>query len=110
MGWCQQHVFCLCCAAGDVTPNILGTFCLDSGLPCDTGTSTCNGNNQLCVGRGPAYPDDVKSTEIIGQRQADKAQVRGWYAGWGAAFNGALGGVAREAVAKLLMSSVQHQY
>lgn len=64
-------------AAGDCTPNILGTFCLDSGLPCDTATSTCNGNNQLCVGRGPAWPNDEKSTQIIGQRQGDKAQVRG---------------------------------
>jgi hypothetical protein len=46
-----------------------------SGLPCDVGTSTCNGNNHLCHGRGPAYPDDTKSTQIIGQRQADAAQA-----------------------------------
>lgn len=71
-----------CCpAAADTTPNILGTFCLDTGSPCDAVHSTCNGNNQLCVGRGPAWPDAFKSTEIIGQRQADKAQVRRTKAG-----------------------------
>ncbi len=40
---------------GDNSPNVLGAFCLDSGLPCDFNHSTCNGRNELCVGRGPAY-------------------------------------------------------
>jgi neutral ceramidase len=59
---------------GDNSPNVLGAFCLDSGLPCDFNHSTCNGRNELCVGRGPAYPGDhFASTKIIGQRQSDKA-------------------------------------
>jgi neutral ceramidase len=62
-------------AAADSTPNVQGTFCLDSGLPCDRVHSTCNGNNQLCWGRGPAWPDHFKSTEIIGQMQAEEARV-----------------------------------
>lgn len=77
MGLTPVFLFMSCVpAAADVSPNIMGTFCLDSGLPCDAASSTCNGNNQMCVGRGPAWPDDTKSTKIIGQRQADKAQVR----------------------------------
>jgi hypothetical protein len=37
-------------------------------------TSTCHGRNELCHGRGPAWPDDTASTAIIGQRQAAKAK------------------------------------
>ncbi|XVF55141.1 hypothetical protein PTKIN_Ptkin06aG0012500 [Pterospermum kingtungense] len=58
---------------GDVSPNTLGAFCMDTGLPCDFNHSTCNGKNELCYGRGPGYPDEFKSTEIIGQRQFKKA-------------------------------------
>lgn len=58
-----------------------------AGLPCDAVTSTCNGTNKLCVGRGPAFPDDTKSTFIIGQRQASKAKVGGGHAQHGAAAN-----------------------
>ncbi|CAM6104879.1 unnamed protein product [Calypogeia fissa] len=65
--FCQSNV-------GDTTPNILGAFCTDTGLPCDFNTSTCNGKNELCIGRGPAYPDDhFESTKIIGERQFKKA-------------------------------------
>ncbi|CAM6092839.1 unnamed protein product [Calypogeia fissa] len=65
--FCQSNV-------GDTTPNILGAFCTDTGLPCDFNTSTCNGKNELCLGRGPAYPDDhFASTKIIGERQFKKA-------------------------------------
>jgi neutral ceramidase len=39
----------------DVSPNVLGTFCIDTGLPCDFNHSTCNGKNELCYGRGPGY-------------------------------------------------------
>lgn len=46
--FCQSNV-------GDTTPNTLGPYCLDSGLPCDFNHSTCNGMNELCVGRGPGY-------------------------------------------------------
>lgn len=45
--FCQSNV-------GDTTPNTMGPFCMDSGLPCDFHTSTCNGKSQQCVGRGPA--------------------------------------------------------
>lgn len=40
---------------GDVSPNVLGAFCTDTGLPCDFDHSTCNGKNELCYGRGPGY-------------------------------------------------------
>ncbi|KAK8483536.1 hypothetical protein V6N13_024619 [Hibiscus sabdariffa] len=58
---------------GDVSPNTLGAFCIDTGLPCDFNHSTCNGKNELCYGRGPGYPDEFKSTEIIGKKQFKKA-------------------------------------
>ncbi|KAH9736309.1 Neutral ceramidase 2 [Citrus sinensis] len=58
---------------GDVSPNVLGAFCIDSGLPCDFNQSTCNGKNELCYGRGPGYPDEFESTRIIGERQFRKA-------------------------------------
>ncbi|KAF4372198.1 hypothetical protein F8388_005594 [Cannabis sativa] len=54
---------------GDVSPNVLGAFCIDSGLPCDFNHSTCGGKNELCYGRGPGYPDEFESTRIIGERQ-----------------------------------------
>ncbi|KAL8524294.1 hypothetical protein ACS0TY_014026 [Phlomoides rotata] len=64
--FCQSNV-------GDVSPNVLGAFCLDSGKPCDFNHSSCHGDDQLCVGRGPGYPDEILSTKIIGQRQFQKA-------------------------------------
>lgn len=48
--FCQSNV-------GDVSPNVLGAFCLDSGKPCDFNHSSCHGNDLLCVGRGPGYFD-----------------------------------------------------
>uniref|UniRef100_A0A6V3PGQ6 Neutral ceramidase n=1 Tax=Lotharella globosa TaxID=91324 RepID=A0A6V3PGQ6_9EUKA len=57
---------------GDVSPNTLGAFCQDSGLPCDPIHSTCHGKNELCIGRGPGR-DQFESTQIIGQKQTDKA-------------------------------------
>lgn len=64
--FCQANV-------GDTSPNILGAFCMDTGLPCDAVHSTCNGRVQQCIGRGPAFPDNFQSTRVIGQRQAEKA-------------------------------------
>nr|CAD1824088.1 unnamed protein product [Ananas comosus var. bracteatus] len=58
---------------GDVSPNVLGAFCIDTGRPCDFNHSTCNGKNELCYGRGPGYPDEFESTRIIGDRQFNKA-------------------------------------
>ncbi|XP_017406801.1 neutral ceramidase 2 [Vigna angularis] len=64
--FCQSNV-------GDVSPNVLGAFCIDTGKPCDFNHSSCNGNDQLCVGRGPGYPDEILSTKIIGERQFKSA-------------------------------------
>eukprot|EP01018_Ginkgo_biloba_P019685 Gb_04889 [translate_table: standard] len=64
--FCQSNV-------GDVSPNVLGAFCTDTGLPCDFNHSTCNGKNELCYGRGPGYPDEFTSTRMIGERQFKKA-------------------------------------
>ncbi|VAI12260.1 unnamed protein product [Triticum turgidum subsp. durum] len=58
---------------GDVSPNVLGAFCIDTNLPCDFNHSTCNGKNELCYGRGPGYPNEFESTRIIGDRQFLKA-------------------------------------
>ncbi|XP_050243801.1 neutral ceramidase 2 [Quercus robur] len=58
---------------GDVSPNVLGAYCTDTGLPCDFDHSTCSGKNELCFGRGPGYPDEFESTRIIGERQFKKA-------------------------------------
>ena len=60
--------------SGDVSPNTGGTYCIDTGLPCDTNTSTCNGRNELCHGQGPGWPDSFKSSLIIGERQFNKAR------------------------------------
>ncbi|KAL5018303.1 hypothetical protein ScPMuIL_004025 [Solemya velum] len=57
---------------GDVSPNTAGPRCLDTGLPCDTATSTCNGRNELCVAFGPGK-DMVDSTRIIGENQFRRA-------------------------------------
>ncbi|GJT70776.1 neutral ceramidase 2-like protein [Tanacetum coccineum] len=58
---------------GDVSPNVLGAFCIDTGLPCDFNQSTCNGRNELCYGRGPGYPDEFESTASVVKRQFKKA-------------------------------------
>ncbi|XP_068645207.1 neutral ceramidase-like [Aristolochia californica] len=64
--FCQSNM-------GDVSPNIMGEICLGSGKACDVKHSSCQGNNQLCVSRGPGYPNEVLSTGIIGFRQFNKA-------------------------------------
>lgn len=40
---------------GDVTPNVLGAYCLDTDTLCEFNHSTCGGKNELCYGRGPGY-------------------------------------------------------
>ena len=62
---------------GDVSPNILGARCLDTGLPCDLVTSTCNNRTQLCIAFGPGK-DMYESSHIIGSRQFKKAVVLGF--------------------------------
>ncbi|XP_044479334.1 neutral ceramidase 1-like [Mangifera indica] len=58
---------------GDVSPNVLGAFCIDTGLPCDFNHSTCGGKNENCYGQGPGHLDEFESTHIIGERQFKKA-------------------------------------
>jgi neutral ceramidase len=59
---------------GDVSPNTMGAKCLDTGLPCDFVSSSCNNRTQLCIAFGPGK-DMVESTQIIGDRQFQKAWV-----------------------------------
>jgi neutral ceramidase len=57
---------------GDTSPNVLGAYCEDTGLPCRHNDSTCNGNIKTCHGRGPHFhiPDQgTKSCFEIGRRQ-----------------------------------------
>jgi len=58
---------------GDVSPNLNGPVCIDTGLPCDGTTSTCNGKVENCIASGPGR-DMWESTEIIAKRQANKAK------------------------------------
>lgn len=57
---------------GDVSPNTAGPRCIDTGLPCDEQTSTCNGSNEKCIAFGPGE-DMFESTKIIGAKQTAKA-------------------------------------
>ncbi|XP_046453897.1 neutral ceramidase-like [Daphnia pulex] len=57
---------------GDVSPNTMGAKCIDTGLPCDFVSSSCNNRTQLCIAFGPGK-DMVESTQIIGDRQFQKA-------------------------------------
>ncbi|MCD7457135.1 hypothetical protein HAX54_034323 [Datura stramonium] len=53
--FCQSNVF------GDVSPNMVGAFCRDS----DFNHSSCHGNDQLCVGRGPRIVEDPNVVSSI---------------------------------------------
>ncbi|XP_064457109.1 neutral ceramidase B-like [Ornithodoros turicata] len=57
---------------GDVSPNLEGPRCIDTGLPCDFETSTCNGRNYKCIAFGPGK-DMFESTKVLGERQFQKA-------------------------------------
>lgn len=57
---------------GDVSPNTQGPKCIDTGLPCDGSTSTCNGKCQNCIASGPGK-DMFESTKIIGENQYNHA-------------------------------------
>lgn len=55
---------------GDVSPNTMGAKCIDTGLPCDGTTSTCNGKCENCIAFGPGKNGDMfESTRIIGDKQ-----------------------------------------
>lgn len=51
---------------GDVSPNIMGPKCQQTGLPCDPLTSACP-NKDVCIASGPGR-DIFESTQIIGSR------------------------------------------
>ncbi|KAK7086864.1 Neutral ceramidase, partial [Halocaridina rubra] len=57
---------------GDVSPNTMGPRCIDTGLPCDMASSTCDGRVKNCIAFGPGK-DMFESTEIIGRNQYLKA-------------------------------------
>lgn len=57
---------------GDVSPNLKGPRCIDTGLPCDFQKSTCNGRTEKCIAFGPGS-DMFESTRIIGERQLQKS-------------------------------------
>lgn len=58
---------------GDVSPNIMGPKCIDTGLPCDGATSSCNGKCQNCIASGPGSTM-YESNKIIGQKQYEFAR------------------------------------
>ncbi|KAF3388848.1 Neutral ceramidase [Penicillium rolfsii] len=63
-------------SVGDSSPNVLGPFCEDTGLPCDFRASTCNGRTALCQGRGPYFGEadgGAKSAFEMGRRQYNAA-------------------------------------
>jgi neutral ceramidase len=57
---------------GDVSPNLQGPKCIDTGLPCDFATSTCNGRTEKCIAFGPGKTM-YESNQIIGTRQFETA-------------------------------------
>ncbi|KAG8235133.1 hypothetical protein J437_LFUL012329, partial [Ladona fulva] len=58
---------------GDVSPNINGPRCIDTGEPCDMLSSTCNGETGKCISSGPGK-DMYESTKIIAERMYGKAK------------------------------------
>lgn len=63
---------------GDTTPNVLGAFCEDTGLPCRFNDSTCGGKTEGCHGRGPFFQyldQGTRSCFEIGKRQSDAASA-----------------------------------
>ncbi|MED6267318.1 Neutral ceramidase [Characodon lateralis] len=59
---------------GDVTPNIRGPHCVNTGLPCDYLNSSCPvGGTKMCQASGPGE-DMFDSTKIIGHNIYMKAK------------------------------------
>eukprot|EP00057_Strongylocentrotus_purpuratus_P021390 XP_011675864.1 PREDICTED: neutral ceramidase [Strongylocentrotus purpuratus] len=57
---------------GDVSSHTKGARCIDTGLPCDRNSSTCDGKTEMCIACGPGE-DMFDSTRIIGENQYKKA-------------------------------------
>ncbi|XP_005385955.1 PREDICTED: neutral ceramidase [Chinchilla lanigera] len=61
-------------ALGDVSPNILGPHCVNTGESCDNANSTCPiGGPIMCMAQGPGQ-DMLDSTQIIGQTLYQRAK------------------------------------
>jgi neutral ceramidase len=61
---------------GDVSPNTNGAKCIDTGLPCDGVSSSCNGRCEKCIAFGPGTNgDNFESTQIIGNKQYEFAKA-----------------------------------
>ena len=60
--------------SGDVSPNLKGPKCIDTGMDCDMYKSSCGGRTQKCIAFGPGT-DMKDSTYIIGKRQFLEAKV-----------------------------------
>uniref|UniRef100_A0A8C8YLH9 Neutral ceramidase n=1 Tax=Prolemur simus TaxID=1328070 RepID=A0A8C8YLH9_PROSS len=59
---------------GDVSPNILGPHCINTGESCDNANSTCPiGGPSMCMAMGPGQ-DMLDSTQIIGQTIYQRAK------------------------------------
>ncbi|XP_055416244.1 neutral ceramidase [Bubalus kerabau] len=59
---------------GDVSPNVLGPQCTNTGESCDNANSSCPiGGPSMCVAMGPGQ-DMFESTQIIGRIIYDKAK------------------------------------
>uniref|UniRef100_A0A8C0E7Z4 Neutral ceramidase n=1 Tax=Balaenoptera musculus TaxID=9771 RepID=A0A8C0E7Z4_BALMU len=61
---------------GDVSPNILGPHCINTGESCDNANSTCPiGGPSMCIAMGPGQ-DMLDSTQIIGRIIYEKAKAK----------------------------------
>ncbi|KAG8523103.1 Neutral ceramidase [Galemys pyrenaicus] len=59
---------------GDVSPNILGPHCIDTGESCDNANSSCPlGGPNVCMAAGPGR-DMLDSTQILGRILFQKAK------------------------------------
>uniref|UniRef100_A0A2K5IDH2 Neutral ceramidase n=1 Tax=Colobus angolensis palliatus TaxID=336983 RepID=A0A2K5IDH2_COLAP len=61
---------------GDVSPNILGPRCINTGESCDNADSTCPiGGSNMCIAMGPGQ-DMFDSTQIIGRAMYQRAKAK----------------------------------
>uniref|UniRef100_A0A2K6C607 Neutral ceramidase n=1 Tax=Macaca nemestrina TaxID=9545 RepID=A0A2K6C607_MACNE len=61
---------------GDVSPNILGPRCINTGESCDNANSTCPiGGSNMCIAKGPGQ-DMFDSTQIIGRAMYQRAKAK----------------------------------
>ncbi|XP_022355866.1 neutral ceramidase [Enhydra lutris kenyoni] len=59
---------------GDVSPNVLGPHCINTGESCDNANSSCPiGGPSMCVAMGPGQ-DMLRSTQIIGRIIYERAK------------------------------------